>query len=112
MKLFAILFGLALTVSAAQASTYLCPDGSTVQFASDAPYISMTVDGGAVVCEFSRGNPSPNTCSVSSSPSCAGAKIGQQCRDQFGQNGNCGQDLRTNKVGSDGNTICGCGVGE
>jgi len=110
MKLYAILFIAALTASAAQAQTYLCPDGSYITRNSSAPTVLVTIDGKTEQCVLTASAPPVGMCSTQSTDKCAGQQQNYgDCTTKFGEYGKC---FPSDNLGSDGNVICGCGVGE
>ena len=110
MKLYAVLLATAFSASIAQAQTYLCPDGSYITRNSQAPTITVTIDGKTETCVLTAEAPPVRMCSVQSTDGCGGqqARLGD-CDPAPGVYGKC---LPGDKLGSDGNVICGCGVGE
>jgi hypothetical protein len=110
MKITLILLAL-FTANLAQAQNYLCNDGSRITRNSQAPVIHVTIDGVQLTCKLTASAPGPGTCSVNSTPaSCVGTQAGYgDCTTQFNEYGKC---VPTDKLGNDGNVVCGCGVGE
>jgi hypothetical protein len=110
MKLKLILLVL-FTASIAQAQDYLCPNGTRITQDSRASVIQVTIGGVQMECKLTADGPSARTCSVQSTPiECVNTPAGHaDCRTQWNQGGKC---VPIDKLGSDGNVICGCGVGE
>jgi hypothetical protein len=99
-----------LTATAAHAQTYLCSDGSYITRNSQTPVLHVTIDGVALECKLTAGGPGPGMCSADSENVCVGQQVAYgDCKTKWNEYGKC---FRTDKLGREGNVICGCGVGE
>ena len=109
MKFAMILFAF-FTSNLAHAQNYLCSDGSRITRNSSVPVIHVTIDGTQLDCKLTATSPGPAICSSVSTEGCAGQhSLEGDCTTQFGAYGKC---FPGEKLGNDGNVICGCGVGE
>ncbi|MGZ3652731.1 MAG: hypothetical protein ACXVB9_09015 [Bdellovibrionota bacterium] len=104
--IFLALFG----ANVAMAQNYLCSDGTIIHRNSSAPVIHVTIDGAQLECKLTAHGAGPDTCSTASEPVCAGKQaLYGDCTTKFGEYGKC---FTSDKLGNDGNVVCGCGVGE